>query len=54
MKIAIPFAVAVRKTEPSSESAATIATPPASSIAGTTMWSGHQSPVRPVITMAAA
>jgi hypothetical protein len=45
MKIAIPFAVAVRKTEPSSESAADDRDAAASSIAGTTAsGSGHQSP----------
>jgi hypothetical protein len=54
MKTAIPLAVAVRKTDPRSESAATIATPAASSSPGTTMRSGHQWPVRPVITIAAA
>ena len=49
MKTAIPFAVEERKTEPSSESAATITTPAASSSPGTTTRSGHQSPVSPVI-----
>jgi hypothetical protein len=53
MKIAIPLAVDVRKTEPSSESAATTATPAASSTPGVTRLSGHQWPVRPVISIVA-
>ena len=48
MKTAIPFAVAVRKIEPSSESATTITTAKASSAPARTALSGHQPPIRPV------
>ena len=51
-KIAIPFAVADRKTDPSSERPTTTTTAAASSTAGVTSRSGHQSPVVPVITTA--
>ena len=53
MKTAMPFAVDERTTEPSSESAITITTPPASSMPGQTIRSGHQCPVSPVISIAA-
>ena len=52
MKIAIPFAVDDSTTEPSSDSAITITTPNASSSPATTIRSGHQWPVSPVITIA--
>jgi hypothetical protein len=44
MKTAMPFAIELRKTEPRSDSAATIRTPPASSSPGVTIWSGHHFP----------
>ena len=53
MKTAIPFAVPDSTTEPSSESAITTSTPPASSTPGQTIRSGHQWPVTPVIDIAA-
>ena len=54
MKTAMPFAVAESTIEPSSDSAITITTPPASSSPGHMIRSGHQCPVSPVITIAAA
>jgi hypothetical protein len=53
MKIAIPFAVDESKTEPSSDTAVTSATPPAISSGGVTIRSGHQCIVNPVMTTAA-
>jgi hypothetical protein len=53
MKTAIPLAVADRKTEPASDTAAMMATASASPSAGTTMRSGHQPPVMRVITAVA-
>ena len=53
MNTAIPLAVADRNTEPASDSAAMSATASASPSAGTTMRSGHQSPVIQVITAVA-
>ena len=50
MKTAIPFAVGVRKTEPSSETAAITSTPPASSMPGMTTRSGVQFPFACVIS----
>ena len=44
MNTAIPFAIELRNTDPSSDTAATIATPPASSNPGVTMRSGHHDP----------
>jgi hypothetical protein len=53
MKTAIPLAVAERNTEPSSEIAATMETPTASSSAGSTIRSGHQWPISPVTSISA-
>ena len=50
----MPFAVAVRNTEPSSEIAATTATASAIRSPDATGWSGHQSPITPVTTTALA
>ena len=54
MNTAMPFAVAVRKTEPSSESATTITTAKASSAPAATTLSGHQPPTSPVVTVSTA
>ena len=54
MKTAIPFAVGVRKTEPSSETAPITSTPPASSMAGITTRSGAQLPFSCVMRTDAA
>ena len=48
----MPFAVAVRKIEPSSESAATTATASARRRPAPTGGWGHQSPITPVTTTA--
>ena len=53
MKTAMPFAVEDRNTDPSSDSAAITITPSARAAPGATGSSGHQSPVIPVITIAA-
>ena len=45
MKTAMPLAVADRKTEPASDSAAMIATASMSPSVGPTTWSGHQPPM---------
>ncbi len=52
MKTAIPLAVEDRTTEPASDSAHTIATAAASSIAGSSTRSGHQPPATQMITAA--
>ena len=54
MKTAMPLAVAVRKIEPSSESATTITTAKASSAPAAAGSSGHQPPIRPVVTVSIA
>ena len=53
MKTAMPLAVEDRNTEPSSDSAAITSTASTSPAPGPTGSSGHQSPVIPVITIAA-
>ena len=52
MKIAIPFAVEERKTEPRIESAITITTPPASSMPGASGDGGVQLPETSMIATA--
>src|SRR3954454_16221853 len=52
MNTAMPLAVEERTTDPSSESAITTSTAPASSTPGQRMRSGHQWPVSPVIDSA--
>jgi hypothetical protein len=53
MNTAIPFAVELRKIEPSSDSAAITSTANTRPRPGPSGSSGHQSPVMPVISIAA-